>query len=151
MANVKISDLTQATALQETDLLIIAQDNGITYDSRSLPASLLESAGKKVFISKIKQLGVVEPILDIIQDGFNDTYTTNYVGVGEYEIVGFNNELSYACEITLNTVVLNPLYKVRMYFSTGDTLTIKTYDATNTLANNILNTDDIFLKVIKYL
>jgi hypothetical protein len=151
MANVKISDLTQATGLQTTDLLLISQDDGIGgYDTKSIEASLLEGSGRKMFIAKVKQLLTAPPTITIIKDSFNGTYTTSYLSTGEFEIVGFDTDLSTDCEITLNTVVLNPLYKVQLTATSADTITIKTYDASNTLANSILNGDDIFIKVTKY-
>lgn len=152
MANVKISDLTPTTFLQTTDLLVIAQDNGVDYDTRSIPASLLESAGKKRFICKMNQSGTSAPnILTIFQDDFNDTYTTNYVGVGTYELIGFNSELDDDCEIEINSNVLSSTHFVELAYSASNKLLIRTYDSSYTLVNNVFSSDNIFFKVTKYL
>lgn len=152
MANVKISDLTPTITLQSTDLLIISSDNGAGYDTRSITAAMLESAGKKRFICKMNQAGTSAPnILTIFQDDFNDTYTTNYVGVGTYELIGFNSELDDDCEIEINSNVLSSTHFVELSYSAADTLIIRTYDNTYNLVNNVFSSDNIFFKVTKYL
>ena len=151
MANVKISDLTPTTFLQTTDLLVIAQDNGVNYDTRSIPASLLESAGKKRFICLISQSGITAPSISVFTDDFTGGYVASYMSVGVYEIVGFNSELGLDCEIEMNTEVIVPTYSVHLIYTAVDTLEIRTYDATNTLSDGILNGNNIFLKVTKYI
>ena len=152
MANVKISDLTPTTTLQSTDLLIISSDNGAGYDTRSITAGMLESAGKKRFICKMNQSGTSAPnILTIFQDDFNDTYTTNYVGVGTYELIGFNSELDDDCEIEINANVLSSTHFVELVYSATNKLLIRTYDSSYTLVNNVFSSDNIFFKVTKYL
>lgn len=151
MANVKISDLTPTTTLQSTDLLIISSDNGAGYDTRSITASMLESAGKKVFISKLKQSSTSAPVLTQIQDDFGDTYATSYSGVGTYEVTGFNNELDNDCEIYINVNILTQGHHVRTSVGAINSLSIFTYDETDVLSDGILDWDNVFLKVIKYL
>ncbi len=153
MANVKISDLTPTTYLQTTDLLVIAQDNGVDYDTRSIPASLLESAGKKRFICDITQSGTSAPSIgsNIYKDDFGGIYTTNYVSVGVYEVLGFNSELGLDCELEINSEAITPTHSIYLVNTAANTLEIRTYDATNTLTDCILNGNNIVLKVTRYL
>jgi hypothetical protein len=153
MANVKISDLTPTTFLQTTDLLVIAQDNGVDYDTRSLPASLIESASKRVFICDITQSGVSAPSIgsNIYRDNFGGFYSTNYVSVGVYEILGFNSELGLDCEFEINSEVITPTHSIYLVYTAANTLEIRTYDATNTLTDGILSGNNIVLKVTRYL
>jgi len=152
MANVKISDLTPTTTLQSTDLLIISSDNGAGYDTRSITASMLESAGKKKFICTLSQAGTSAPnIINTYQDDFNDTYTTNYVSVGSYELIGFNSELNDDCELEITANVLSAIHTVELIYTAADTLLIRTYDSSFTLVDNVLSSNNIFIKVTKHI
>ena len=151
MANVKISDLTTTTTLQNTDLLIISSDNGAGYDTRSITAGMLESAGKKRYITLISQSGISAPSLTTYKDDFTGGVVASYISTGVYELVGFNSELALDCELQINTEVITPTYSVQLIITGVDTLEIRTYDATNTLSNSILNSNNIFLKITKYL
>ena len=151
MANVKISDLTPTTTLQSTDLLIISSDNGAGYDTRSITASMLESAGKKRYITLISQSGTSAPSLTTYTDEFTGGVIASYISTGIYELVGFNSDLALDCELQINTEVILPTYSVQLIITAADTLEIRTYDATNTLSDSILNSNNIFLKITKYL
>ena len=151
MANVKISDLTPTTTLQSTDLLIISSDNGAGYDTRSIEASYLESAGKKRYIANIVQSGGTAPSLTTYRDEFTGGVIASYISAGVYELVGFNSDLALDCEVEMNTEVIVPTYSVHLIITAADTLEIRTYDATNTLSDSILNGNNIFLKITKYL
>ena len=146
------SQFTQATDLTNDDLLLISQWDGVSaYETKYINANLCESVSKKEFIAKIEQVGTGAPTLTIKKDDFNDTYTTQYMAVGQYEIYGFGNILTADEEMYINISSVLQDRKVLISNIAPDTIRIETLNDTNALANDILSAvARTYIHVIQY-
>jgi hypothetical protein len=147
----KFSEFPQATNLTDSDLLLISQYDGVSaYETKYITANLAESVSKKELIASIEQTGVSAPTITVIKDDFGDTYSTLYVGVGSYEISGFNGELTGDEEISVNVNNL-PL---SVFMRTGNVSTtniyINTSDVSTTLIDGVIP-NATYIRVTKYL
>lgn len=147
----KFSEFPQATSLTNDDLLLISQWDGVSaYETKYVKANLAESVDKKEFIASIEQTGVAAPIITVIKDDFNDTYTTVYNGVGDYEIQGFNAELIGDEEIYINVNNFPLTYFSRTNNLTSSSIQILTSDNTGVLIDAVLAVNT-YIRVTKYL
>jgi secreted trypsin-like serine protease len=146
------SQFTQATDLTNDDLLLISQWDGVSaYETKYINANLCESVSKKEFIAMIEQTGTSAPTLTIKKDDFNDTYTTQYMGIGQYEIYGFGNTLTGDEEMTVNISSVLQDRKILISNTAADTIYIETLDNTNAYANNIIGqVSKTYIHVIQY-
>lgn len=147
----KFSEFPQATSLTGSDLLLISQFDGVSaYETKYVRASLAESVDKKEFIAMIEQTGVSAPTITVIKDDFVDTYSAIYVGVGSYEISGFNGELTGDEEISVNVNNL-PL---SVFMRTGNVSTTNIYINTSDVSTTLIDgaiPNATYIHVTKYL
>jgi hypothetical protein len=146
------SQFTQATDLTNDDLLLISQWDGVSaYETKYINANLCESVSKKEFIAMIEQTGTSAPTLTIKKDDFNDTYTTSYIAVGVYEIVGFGNILTGDEEMNINSASLIEDRFVNISNQAADTIAVKSFDGTATATDGILGgASKTYIHVIQY-
>jgi hypothetical protein len=147
----KFSEFPQATNLTDSDLLLISQYDGVSaYETKYITANLAESVSKREFIARIDQAGTTAPNITVIKDDFGDTYATVYNAVGDYEITGFNNELTGDEEIYLNNNHIPLTYFVQTTHLGANRIGILTSDNTGTLQNSVL-VYPTYIRVTKYL
>ena len=147
----KFSEFPQATSLTNDDLLLISQWDGVSaYETKYIKANLAESVDKKEFIAMIEQTGVTAPTITVIKDDFQDTYTASYIGVGSYEIDGFNGELLGDEEIMVNVNNLPATYFLRTSAIGTNTIGITTYDVSGNGADAVIFVNT-YIRVTKYL
>jgi hypothetical protein len=147
----KFSEFPQAATLSDNDLLLISQFDGVSaYETKYITANLAESVSKREFIARIDQAGITAPNITVIKDDFGDTYATVYNAVGDYDITGFNGELTGDEEIYLNTNNLPLTNFARTTPITANRINITTSDSTGTLQNGVL-VYPTYIRVTKYL
>lgn len=147
----KFSEFPQATSLTNDDLLLISQYDGVSaYETKYITANLSESVSKKEFIAIIEQTATNPPVVTVIKDDFNDTYTTAYNFVGEYTIQGFNSELTTGFEeIQVNLNSLTGGNILRTLITNVNEITIYTYDIAGLPIDGVI--PSIHMHVTKYL
>lgn len=86
MADKKISELTPKEAqLQDDDLLMVSDYNGVTYDTRSVTGANIRPY--KTIMFAITQNGTSAPTVDYsYTDEVTQTFTLARTGVGEYTL-----------------------------------------------------------------
>lgn len=147
----KFSEFPQAITLTDSDLLLISQYDGVSaYETKYITANLAESVSKREFIAKIDQAGITAPNITVIKDDFGDTYATVINAQGDYEITGFNGDLSGDEEIYINTNHIPLTYFVQTLHLGANAIGILTSDITGVLQNDVL-VYPIYVRVTKYL
>ena len=86
MADKKISELTpKAAQLQDDDLLMVSDYNGVTYDTRSVTGANIRPY--KTIMFAITQNGTSAPTIDYsYTNEVTQTFTLARTGVGEYTL-----------------------------------------------------------------
>lgn len=147
----KFSEFPQATSLTNDDLLLISQWDGVSaYETKFIQAGLSESVDKKEFIARIEQTSTSAPTITVIKDDFNDTYTTAYNSTGNYDIIGFNNELTGDEEIYINMNNIPVGFWVQTFYSAPDMINIVASDISSFPQDGIIPYAT-YIRVTKYL
>jgi hypothetical protein len=148
MANKKISELTpKASTLEDTDLLMISDYNGATYDTKYVTGANVRPY--KVYLAVINQSGTGAPSSSWNYDEFSTTLTWARTAVGSYTLTSSGTEfanLKTYVQITTGNSVLGWIGVVR---TSTSVLTFKTYDGTQTLADSVLSSAQLEIKIIK--
>lgn len=148
MANKKISELTpKASTLEDTDLLMISDYNGATYDTKYVTGANVRPY--KVYLAVINQSGTGAPSSSWNYDEFSTTLTWARTGVGSYTLTSSGTEfanLKTYVQITTGNSILGWIGVVR---TSTSVLTFKTYDGTQTLADSVLSSAQLEIKIIK--
>jgi hypothetical protein len=147
------SQFPQATDLTNDDLLLISQWDGFSsYVTKYVTANLCESVSKKEFICQISQFSTNAPIITIIKDDFNDTYTTSYSSVGVYLIQGFDSDLLGDEEMYINMASIEQGCSVIINNQAVNEIRIQTFDSSISPSDSKLSgISTTYLHVIKYL
>lgn len=152
MAIKKISEFDQTTSLTFQDLLITSWYDGTAFQTRRAEAQVVLNAGTKTFKGFISQTGTNAPITTDIYNSYEDpSFTTNYIGVGEYSLDGFSGALGTSTHVRINTNALDYGQHIKTEVTGGDQLKIYTYNNAGVLTNSIMNIDGLLIEVITYL
>lgn len=146
----KFSEFPQATSLTEQDLLLISQYNGVDYETKYIKGNVSSGVPVKEFIAMIEQTGTSAPNITVIKDDFNDTYTTAYNSTGNYDIIGFNNELTGDEEIYINMNNVPVGFWLQTFYSAPDTINIVTSDLSSVPQDAVI-LYATYIRVTKYL
>ena len=150
MAIKKISEFTQSNNVNNLDLVLISQEDTGNYVSKYAESSALRSIGCYTFVCGISQSGATAPNLTDNFNNYGSSPVASYIGVGEYEIAGFDNLLTTATHIEINLNALSSTEHIRTDYIDSDTIRIRT-TASGTAANGVMNVNGLYLKVITYL
>lgn len=150
MAIKKISEFTQSNNVNNLDLVLISQEDSGNYVSKYAESSALRSIGCYTFVCGISQSGATAPNLTDNFNNYGSSPVASYIGVGEYEIAGFDNLLTTATHIEINLNALSSTEHIRTDYIDSDTIRIRT-TASGTAANGVMNVNGLYLKVTTYL
>jgi hypothetical protein len=150
MAVKKISEFPQANNVNNLDLLLISQEDSGNYISKYVEGSTLRSVGAYTFVCKIDQTGTSAPNLTDNFNNYGSTPVATYIGVGEYEISGFDNLLTTATHIEINLNALPTTDHIRTDYIDSNTIRIRT-TSSGTPTNGVMNLNGLYLKVITYI
>lgn len=152
MAIKKISEFDQTTQLSFQDLVITSWFDGVDVVSRKARLETVLNAGTKTFRAFISQVSTNAPVLTDIYNNYEDpSFTTAYVGVGEYSLDGFSGALGTSTHVRINTNALDYGQHIKTEVTGGDQLKIYTYDNTGANANGIMNIDGLVIEIITYI
>jgi hypothetical protein len=126
------TDIYAGEMYQDTDTGIVYTRNG----------NDIETVGggqgqPKIWKAQIEQTGTSAPVLTVLVNTLGVTVTSNYIGVGEYEIDGFAHNLAGLIDINLTTGY-DRTYLNALTIQTSSILDIKSY-ISGTLSNNVFN------------
>ena len=108
----RISELTaKVGAIEDTDLMVISDYNGATYDTKKVTGSQIRPY--KVYLANISQTSTSAPTVNFNYSELSGTLTFTRVNVGEYLIT------NSVAEFTLN--------KTFVFNNVGDGTIIKYY------------------------
>lgn len=150
MAIKKISEFTQSNNVNNLDLVLISQEDSGNYVSKYAESSALRSIGCYTFVCGISQSGATAPNLTDNFNNYGSSPVASYIGVGEYEIAGFDNLLTTATHIEINLNALSSTEHIRTDYIDSDTIRIRT-TASGIAANGVINVNGLYLKVTTYL
>lgn len=152
MAIKKISEFDDTTQLSFQDLVITSWFDGVDVVSRKARLETVLNAGTKTFRGFISQVGTNAPVLTDIYNNYEDlSFTTAYVGVGEYSLDGFSGALGTSTHVRINTNALDYGQHIKTEVTGGDQLKIYTYDNTGANADSIMNIDGLVIEIITYI
>lgn len=152
MAIKKISEFDETIELAFSDYVITSWFDGVDYISKKARIENLFAAGTKTYKGFISQTSTNAPLLTDVYNNYEDpSFTTNYIGVGEYSLDGFAGALGTSTHIRINTNALSYGEHIKTEVTGGDQLKIYTYDNAGTLTNAIMDIDGLFIEVITYL
>jgi len=149
MANKKISELTaKAAQIEDTDLLMISDYNGATYDTKSVTGANIRPF--KTIMFNISQASTAAPTVNYsYETEVSQTFTWSRLSVGNYRLTAssalFTANKTF-CQITLGDNILD--------LSAGVIVTSTTQlDITNctasTVADSLLTNTILEIKIIK--
>jgi hypothetical protein len=150
MAVKKISEFPQANNVNNLDLVLISQEDSGNYVSKYAESSALRSIGAYTFVCGISQTGTSAPSLTDNFNNYGVSPVASYIGVGEYEIAGFDNLLTTATHIEINLNALPTTDHIRTDYIDSDTIRIRT-TVSGTSANGVMNVNGLYLKVTTYI
>lgn len=148
MLETKISEITQVTDCQKTDLLIISRPDGLGgYDSYAMIGKAIDSFVKPYtkLVALLTQTGTNDPTAVECENDL-DTFTYKRTALGVYEIVSPSN--AYVLSGTF--VIVNTgdkLGYVRAYQHTIDKIRIETFDTSFVQSDGILDHTSIEIRV----
>lgn len=146
----RISELTAKTgALEDTDLILISDYNGSTYDTKSVTGAQIRPY--KTYLASISQIGVTAPTLSYGYSELSSTITFGYRSPGSYKIIASTAEFTANKTFVQisngesgNGIILEAYRfsdtEIYIYVSSSDTLTY---------ADGLLNNCQIEIKIIK--
>jgi len=150
MAVKKISEFPQANNVNNLDLVLISQEDSGNYESKYAESSALRSIGAYTFVCGISQTGTSAPSLTDNFNNYGDSPVATYIGVGEYKITGFNNLLTPASHIEINTNAVGNGKWIKTERVDSDAIAIST-TSSGIAANGVMDVDGLYLKVTTYI
>jgi hypothetical protein len=144
----KITDLTAKTgALEGTDVLVISDYNGSTYDTKKITG--YQIVPYKVYITNISQTGTSAPTVTGGYSQLTGTITLARTTTGTYTLT------NSVAEFTANNTFLffqnssGSVTRLFQYEITSTTvITIKTWTGAGALSDGLLSSDSIEIKII---
>lgn len=148
MLETKISEITQVTDCQETDLLIISRPDGLGgYDSYAMVGKAIDEYVKPYtkLVATLTQTGTNDPTATEFENDL-DTFTYKRIALGVYRIT------SPSSVYTLNRtfVMINTggkLGYVRAWYEAVDNIRIETFDSSFVQSDDILDHTSIEIRV----
>lgn len=142
----KISELTAKTgALEGSDVLVISDYNGTTYDTKKITGSQI--VPYKVYITNISQAGTSAPTVTGGYSQLTGTLTFARTGVGIYTITNSVAEFT-----TNNTFVFftttSSAYAFNYQITSTSVITIYTGNIVGTLVDGLMTNDSLEIKII---
>lgn len=154
MAIKKVSELDPAGALAGGDLIFISQDDGIggyvsKYASGSEVRDFVNGIPYKLVKFTFKQSSTTAPIITSLVDDLGLTLTTARNGVGDYEVNGFDTNLTGDYEILVNTNMISVNQQLVTKVGTTSKLQVKTYTA-GVLADDVADLVNLIITIKFY-
>jgi hypothetical protein len=142
----KISDLTAKTgALEGTDLLVISDYNGSTYDTKKILGSQI--VPYKVYIKNISQSGTSAPTVTGGYSQLNGTLTFARTGVGIYTITNSVAEFTANNTFVFFTTT-SAAYAFNYQITSTTVITIYTGNIVGVLVDGLMANDSLEIKII---
>ena len=144
----KLTDLTAKTgALEGTDVLVISDYNGATYDTKKITGSQI--VPYKVYITNISQTGTAAPTTSGGYSQLTGTLTFARTSAGTYTIT------NSVAEFTANNTFVffqnsgGSVTRLFQYAITSTTvITIYSWTGAGALSDGLLGSDSIEIKII---
>jgi hypothetical protein len=144
----KLTELTAKTgALEGSDVLVISDYNGATYDTKEITGSQI--VPYKVYITNISQTGTAAPTTSGGYSQLTGTITLARTAVGTYTLT------NSVAEFTANNTFLffqnsgGSVTRLFQYAITSTTvITIYTWTGAGALSDGLLGSDSIEIKII---
>jgi len=145
----RISELTAKSGIiEDTDLLVISDYNGTTYDTKKITGAQLNQY--KLYISNISQSGTSDPsVVTSFTQGLISSISWAYISTGTYEATLSSAELilnQTFLSISLGNGVLGYYSIIRV---STTKFRVLTYNTSGTLTNGMLLDTMIEIKIIK--
>jgi hypothetical protein len=150
MAVKKISEFPQANNVNNLDLVLISQEDSGNYESKYVEGSALRSIGAYTFVCGIDQAGTSAPNLTDNFNNYGSAPVATYIGVGEYEISGFDNLLNANTHIEINLNVLSHNDHIKTDYTDDNTIRIRT-TSSGAATDGVMNLNGLYLKVTTYI
>ena len=145
----RISELTaKVGAIEDTDLMVISDYNGATYDSKKVTGAQINPY--KTYLANISQSGTSAPTINYSYSELSGTLTFTRSGVGIYLIT------NSVAEFTANKCFINHTpglgTSIRYYqydiVSTTEIL-LYSFDSEGAYADTLINKNSFEIKIIK--
>jgi hypothetical protein len=144
----RISELTaKVGAIEDTDLMVISDYNGATYDTKKVTGTQLKPF--KTYLVSISQSGTSAPTVNYEYSELTSTITWAYITIGVYEATLSVNELTNDktfFQVSLGAGTMG-FYSVVRTASTK--FRVRNYDIAGTSQNSMLLDTQIEIKIIK--
>jgi hypothetical protein len=147
----KISELTAKTGvLEDSDLIVISDYNGINYDTKSVTGSQIKPY--KTYFANISQVGTAAPTVNFSYlSELNSTITFTRVSTGTYELTLSTSELTANktfVQITNGGSSVNVVVGA-VVTSTTKIVFYTSNSTTGVLLDSALNGTQLEIKIIK--
>lgn len=145
----RISELTaKVGAIEDTDLMVISDYNGATYDTKKVTGAQLNPF--KTYLANITQSGTSAPTVNYSYSELTGTLTFTRSGVGIYSIDNSVAEfLANKCYIN-HTPGLGTSIRYYQYDIVSTTqILIYSFDSTGSFADTLINKNSFEIKIIK--
>ena len=144
----RISELTaKVGAIEDTDLMVISDYNGATYDTKKVTGAQLKPF--KTYLVSISQSGTSAPTVNYEYSELTSTITWTYISTGVYEATLSSNELTTNktfLQVSLGGGTMG-FYSVVRTASTK--FRVRCYDIAGTSQDALLLDTQIEIKIIK--
>lgn len=146
---IKISDLTAKTGtLEDTDLMVISDYNGATYDTKKIAGSQIVPF--KTFICVLNQSGTSAPTVTGGYSDLSGTLTFTRTAVGTYLITNSVAEFTTNKTFIFHTPGTGTIIKYYAHQMTSTTqISILTLDSSGTAADGLITNNSFEIKIIK--
>ena len=144
----RIQDLTDLTALADTDLIVVDdyQSAGVYNTKKMTVANFKNTLGlpSRYLYANISQTGTSEPTMTVIKNTLGYTPTFTYDGVGDF-FMNFNESISAIK--TILTAGYNRYPYITEFRMSGGGVKITTYNTSGTPTNNVLINASIKIEI----
>lgn len=146
---IKISDLTAKTGtLEDTDLMVISDYNGATYDTKKIAGSQIVPF--KTFICVLNQSGTSDPTVTGGYSDLSGTLTFTRTAVGTYLITNSIAEFTANKTFIFHTPGTGTVQKFYSHQMTSTTqMYIYTFNTSGVATDSLITNNSFEIKIIK--
>ncbi|CAB4153412.1 hypothetical protein UFOVP622_30 [uncultured Caudovirales phage] len=145
----RISELTaKSGAIEDTDLLVISDYNGTTYDTKKVTGAQIKPF--KTYLSSITQSGTSAPTVNYNYSELSGTLTFTRTGVGTYLITNSVAEFIANKTYIFNTNGVGTAIKYFHHQIASTTeIYIYAFNSSGVVADGLLTDNSLEIKIIK--
>ncbi|CAB4148410.1 hypothetical protein UFOVP523_1 [uncultured Caudovirales phage] len=144
----RISELTAKSGIiEDTDLLVISDYNGATYDTKKVTGAQLKPY--KNYLANITQVTTGDPNINASYSDLSGNLTFTRNATGTYYITNSVAEFTAFKTLVFHTSGLTPFVRFQYQVSSTTLIILYTYNSSDVLTDGLLNASSLEIKIIK--